>query len=73
MRLTNTIVRLFTPTLPKYRRLVRLVELYFKLVHPLRCFGFIHQPSFMQNLEDQPEADRNNNAVLLMICAISAK
>ncbi|KAJ6438777.1 hydrolase or acyltransferase of alpha beta superfamily [Purpureocillium lavendulum] len=64
---------LFSPTLPTFPFVLRLVKLYFKMVHPLRSFGFIHRPSFMQFIEDQSETARNSNIVLLAVCALGAK
>ncbi|KAL3962913.1 hypothetical protein ACCO45_004436 [Purpureocillium lilacinum] len=64
---------LFSHKLPAFPYVLRLVKLYFKMVHPLRSFGFIHRPSFMQFIEDQSEAGRNSNVVLLAVCALGAK
>lgn len=65
--------RLFSSSLPEFRRLLRLVKDYFRNIHPLRSFGFIHKPSFMQRLEDQSEPEHNNDILLLVVCALGAK
>ncbi|CEJ81055.1 hypothetical protein VHEMI01206 [[Torrubiella] hemipterigena] len=59
--------------LPQQPELSLLIDTYFKVMHPVRCFGFIHRPSFMQKIEDQSEQDRNHNPLLLAVCAIAAK
>jgi hypothetical protein len=45
-----------------------LLGCYFQKIHPLRCFGFIHEPSFMQQL------DRGSlsSALLLAVCALAS-
>lgn len=65
--------RLVSPSLPDYDRIVLLVEEYFRKMHPLRLFGFIHKPTFLQKLEDQSRADRDINILLLVVCAVGAK
>ncbi|PNY28454.1 transcriptional regulatory protein, partial [Tolypocladium capitatum] len=42
---------LLSPDLPTTRNLRRVVEQYFANVHPLRCFAFVHKPSFMRQLD----------------------
>ena len=49
--------RLYSKELPDKERLFRLVDQYFANIHPLRCFGFIHKPSFMQRLDEQRTDD----------------
>jgi Fungal Zn(2)-Cys(6) binuclear cluster domain len=45
-----------------------LLQCYFTKVHPLRCFGFIHEPTFMQAL------DRGTvgHPLLLAVCALAS-
>lgn len=47
-----------------------LVEHYFAHVHPLRCFGFLHKPSFMQRLDADRSSTRENDPLLLIVCAL---
>ncbi|RTE76513.1 hypothetical protein BHE90_009016 [Fusarium euwallaceae] len=65
---------LFTPTLPSTPSILRrLAEQYFDNVHPLRCFAFVHKPSFMRRLDEGFGSDSNNSALLHMICAHGAR
>ena len=77
---------LFAPCLPAYNLILDLVEEYFRTIHPLRCFGFIHKPSFLQKVEDEIETRRDDDAghdeieirrddniLLLAVCALGAK
>jgi hypothetical protein len=64
---------LHAPDLPRGERLWTLVEQYFAHIHPLRCFGFVHKPSFMQRLDEDVEACRNSESLLHVICALGAK
>ncbi|KAJ5243522.1 uncharacterized protein N7469_001849, partial [Penicillium citrinum] len=50
-----------------------LVEEYFNNIHPLRCFAFIHRPSFLQRLDTEDTRRNQNSALLYMICALGAQ
>lgn len=50
-----------------------LVDAFFREIAPLRCFGFIHKPSFMQRLDEGFERDRGKNALLYAVCALATK
>ncbi|GJN78162.1 hypothetical protein PLIIFM63780_001655 [Purpureocillium lilacinum] len=63
---------LLSPELPTGRSLRRVVEQYFANVHPLRCFAFVHKPSFMRQL-DRGFASDDESALLHIICAHGAK
>lgn len=65
--------RLTSVSLPSYDRVLLLVEKYFQMIHPLRSFGFIHEPTFLQELEDQSSDERSQNMLLLIVCALGAK
>jgi hypothetical protein len=65
--------RLHSPQLPDKQRIKILVEEYFAHVHPLRCFGFVHKPSFMQRLDEDMESCCNNESLLHIVCALGAK
>ncbi|KAJ5773054.1 hypothetical protein N7457_007950 [Penicillium paradoxum] len=64
---------LHSPQLPDKERIIMLVEEYFAHVHPLRCFGFVHKPSFMQRLDEDLESCCNDESLLHIICALGAK
>lgn len=49
-----------------------LVEHYFVNIHPLRCFGFLHKPSFMQRLDAANARGREDDALLLMVCSLGS-
>ncbi|PHH88472.1 hypothetical protein CDD83_7498 [Cordyceps sp. RAO-2017] len=63
---------LLSPELPPSRQLRRVVEQYFANVHPLRCFAFVHKPSFMRQLDKGLVSD-DESALLHIICAHGAR
>lgn len=58
--------------LPEPHDIRDLVEQYFTNIHPLRCFGFLHKPSFMQRLDADRSSNRENDPLLLIVCALGA-
>jgi hypothetical protein len=64
--------RLLSPDLPSSRHLRRLVEQYFINIHPVRCFAFVHKPSFMRQLDKGFTTD-DELALLHIMCAQGAK
>jgi hypothetical protein len=70
---SNAWYRLTSPLLPNQERVCQLVEAYFANVHPLRCFGFIHKPSFMEKLDLGLAVEHQSNALLYIVCALGAK
>ncbi|CAG8374419.1 unnamed protein product [Penicillium salamii] len=64
---------LHSPHLPDKQHIMILVEQYFTHVHPLRCFGFVHKPTFMQRIDEDLESCRNEESLLHIICALGAK
>lgn len=65
--------RLAASELPDRDKVLLVVEEYFANIHPLRCYGFIHKPSFIQRLNEGLTSDYRGNALLLIICALGAK
>ena len=59
-------------TLPRSREVNTLVEHYFTNIHPLRCFGFLHKPSFMLRLDLVDTSKREDDALLLIVCALGS-
>lgn len=55
----------------KYVRL--LVERYFQHVHPLRCFAFIHKPTFLDKLDDLMASADVDTPLLQIVCALGAQ
>lgn len=58
--------------LPEKRYLLDLVKAYFANIHPLRCFGFLHKPSFMQRLDAADSGSHEDDALLHIVCALGA-
>ncbi|KAH8812765.1 hypothetical protein F5884DRAFT_316685 [Xylogone sp. PMI_703] len=56
-----------------YSQLKLLVDLYFDRISPLRCFGFLHKPSFMQSLDRGSIIEEYGEALVLIICALGAR
>lgn len=67
-------IRLFSSSLPSKEIIYQLVDNYFTNIHPLRCYSFIHRPSFMERLDQDPALTNMMNGPLLhVICALGAK
>jgi hypothetical protein len=49
-----------------------LAERYFLNVHHLRCFAFLHKPSFLQRLDSDAEKNQDSNPLLHIVCALGA-
>jgi hypothetical protein len=65
--------RLHAPELPEPKHIRLLVTYYFQNFHPLRCFAFIHKPSYLQKLDEKIDLDLRNEALLHIICTIGAQ
>lgn len=63
---------LVAPDLPPTHNIRVVVDHYFANIHPLRCFAFVHRPSFTRQLEKGFEFD-DEKALLHIICAQGAK
>ena len=59
--------------LPSPQKITLLVEEYFNNVHPLRCYAFIHRPTFLQKLDKRSPNQHQDNALLHIICALGAQ
>jgi len=66
-------LRLFKVQLPSRQQIRMLVKEYFENVHPLRCYAFIHRPSFIQRLDESSNEDHARNGLLHVVCALGAK
>ncbi|EME39977.1 hypothetical protein DOTSEDRAFT_74739 [Dothistroma septosporum NZE10] len=58
--------------LPDHTRTRLLVERYFANVHHLRCFAFLHKPSFLQRLDADANKKHDGNPLLHIVCALGA-
>lgn len=61
-----------SPDLPSGNNIRTVVDHYFANIHPLRCFAFVHRPSFTRQLDKGLEND-DEKALLYTICAQGAK
>ncbi|PFH55426.1 hypothetical protein XA68_18345 [Ophiocordyceps unilateralis] len=71
-KVENQLSWLLSPELPTGRNVRRVVEQYFVNVHPLRCFAFVHKPSFMHQLDKGLGSD-DESALLHIVCAHGAR
>ncbi|KAH8665477.1 fungal-specific transcription factor domain-containing protein [Ilyonectria robusta] len=63
---------LSSPDLPDGKHTRILVDSYFQNIHPLRCFSFIHKPSFLQKLAEVG-SDVRSDALLHIMCTLGAQ
>ena len=49
-----------------------LVSIYFDRVHPLRCLGFVHKPSFMLALDRDLVIEEFGAPLVHIMCALGA-
>lgn len=63
---------LLSPSLPDHARMRILAERYFLNVHHLRCFAFLHKPSFLQRLDSDASKNQDSNPLLHIVCALGA-
>jgi hypothetical protein len=61
------------PRLPSKDRIRTLLDHYFASVHPLRCFAFIHKPTFLRRLDYENSVDQSRHALLHIMCAMGAQ
>lgn len=66
-------LRLSSNRLPEAGPLKILVESFFDHVHPLRCLGFLHKPSFLHALDQGIVSEQHSEALLYTICALGAR
>ena len=65
--------RLNTPDLPDPKHIRVLVNYYFQNFHALRCFAFIHKPSFLRKLDENHTESVRENSLLHIMCTIGAQ
>jgi hypothetical protein len=58
--------------LPAIDRLRDLIDLYFLRVHTVRCFGFIHIPTFMKRLKSPEKLTQERSGLVYIMCALAA-
>ncbi|KAH8901339.1 hypothetical protein GQ53DRAFT_630743, partial [Thozetella sp. PMI_491] len=65
--------RLTSTDLPDHKHVRVLVAHYFQNFHPLRCFAFIHKPSFLRDLDGGLASGSQSNALLHITCTLGAQ
>lgn len=70
--LSEDLAWLIQPYLPDHSKIRHLVERYFSNVHHLRCFAFLHKPSFLQKLDSDANKNHDSNPILHIVCALGA-
>ncbi|KAL1902651.1 hypothetical protein Sste5346_001093 [Sporothrix stenoceras] len=63
---------LIAPGLPPMARLKGLLDSYFARIHPLRCMGFLHMPTFFERLRDPQSVYTDEYGLIHAICALAA-
>ncbi|KAL3433362.1 fungal-specific transcription factor domain-containing protein [Aspergillus tetrazonus] len=58
---------------PDKAKVVVLVDNYFVHVHPIRCFAFLHRPSFLRRVDEELSPDLSPSALLHIVCALGAQ
>ncbi|KAL4781739.1 fungal-specific transcription factor domain-containing protein [Aspergillus varians] len=58
--------------LPEKAKVAVLVDNYFAHVHPIRCFAFLHRPSFLRRVDGELGSESRKTALLHIVCALGA-
>ncbi|KAJ0415041.1 fungal-specific transcription factor domain-containing protein [Aspergillus carlsbadensis] len=61
------------PHLPHQAKVSVLVENYFAHIHPIRCFAFLHRPSFLRRVDEEISPGSSPSALLYIVCALGAQ
>ncbi|KAL4877880.1 fungal-specific transcription factor domain-containing protein [Aspergillus karnatakaensis] len=64
---------LMFPELPEKAKVSLLVDSYFTHIHPIRCFAFLHQPSFLCRVDEELASDSPPTALLYIVCALGSQ
>lgn len=59
--------------MPDLKQIRLLVTYYFDNFHPLRCFGFIHKPTFLRQLDESRGRHICDDALLHIMCTLGAQ
>ncbi|KAL2825126.1 fungal-specific transcription factor domain-containing protein [Aspergillus pseudoustus] len=62
-----------SPHLPEKAKVAVLVENYFSHIHPIRCFAFLHRPSFLRRVDEELAPGSTPTALLYIVCALGAQ
>lgn len=69
----HTLQWLLDEHLPPFDQLKQLVDIYFCHIHPVRCMGFLHIPTFMQRLQNSSHLlNSDEDGLIYAICALAA-
>ncbi|KAL4912097.1 fungal-specific transcription factor domain-containing protein [Aspergillus aurantiobrunneus] len=69
----ETLDRLTSSDLPEKAKVAVLVDNYFAHVHPIRCFAFLHRPSFLRRVDEESASESRQTALLHVVCALGAQ
>lgn len=58
--------------LPSSYRVRELLDIYFSVVHTVRCLGFIHIPTFMDRFREYESIHENSSGLIHIMCALAA-
>ncbi|KAL3470370.1 fungal-specific transcription factor domain-containing protein [Aspergillus californicus] len=70
---TTPLTWLTASTLPDRAKVAAVVDSYFAHVHPLRCFAFLHKPSFLRRVDTELASDSRPTALVHVVCALGAQ
>lgn len=59
-------------TLPAAHLIRELIDLYLSRVHPVRCLGFLHIPTFMERFRQDDSLYADQFGLIYAICALAA-
>ena len=57
--------------LPSRETISRLWQVYFQHIAPLQCFGFLHRPTLLEELDRLPRERSTDTALWLSVCILS--
>ncbi|EXV01789.1 Zn(2)-Cys(6) zinc finger domain protein [Metarhizium robertsii] len=59
-------------SLPPAHRVRELLDIYLSQVHTVRCFGFLHIPTFMARFQDDDAFNDDRSGLIYILCALAA-
>ncbi|KAL4868974.1 hypothetical protein BDV12DRAFT_208853 [Aspergillus spectabilis] len=68
-----TLAWLTSSELPDKAKVAVLVDNYFTHIHPIRCFAFLHRPSFLRRVDEELAANATPTALLYIVCALGSQ
>lgn len=59
-------------SLPPAQRVRELLDIYMSQVHTVRCFGFLHVPTFMERFQNDDALYSDRSGLIYILCALAA-